>query len=153
MSRPLILSNGRLLVGLDEHGLVHDFYYPFIGQDNLTTERSVHHKIGIWVDGAFSWVDDAGWDITYTIQDEALVTDISMTSQYQGISLKFHDFVDSSLDAFIRNITITNLRDTERDIRLFFHQVFQISPEGRGDTAMFVPDPGYVFTYKVKLLS
>lgn len=151
MSRPLILSNGRLLVGLDEHGLVHDFYFPYVGQDNLTTEKSVHHKIGIWVDGVFSWVDESSWEINYDLEDNALVTDISLTSSKLGINLKLKDFVDSSFDAFIRDITVTNLLETERDVRLFFHQVFQISPEGRGDTAMFVPDPGYLFTYKGKI--
>ena len=36
MGRPVVLSNGQLFVGLDEHGLVHDFYYPYVGLDNLT---------------------------------------------------------------------------------------------------------------------
>ncbi|MBP7767169.1 hypothetical protein KA068_01460, partial [Candidatus Saccharibacteria bacterium] len=62
MARLAVLSNGSLSVGLNEHGLVHDFYYPYVGLDNLTTARSVHHKIGVWVDGRFSWVDDGSWE-------------------------------------------------------------------------------------------
>ena len=58
-----MLGNGSLTVGLNESGLVHDFYYPYVGLDNLTTSRSLPHKIGVWVDGAFSWIDDGTWDI------------------------------------------------------------------------------------------
>ena len=53
MGRPVVLSNGQLFVGLDERGLVHDFYYPYVGLENLANARSSQHKIGVWVDDAF----------------------------------------------------------------------------------------------------
>ena len=34
------------------------------------------------------------------------------------------------------------------DIRLFMHQVFQISRAGRADTALYVPDDHYILDYK-----
>ncbi len=49
MSRQVILSNGRMLIGLDVKGQVHDFYYPYVGQENLTNSRLIHHKIGVWL--------------------------------------------------------------------------------------------------------
>jgi GH15 family glucan-1,4-alpha-glucosidase len=61
MARPVVLSNGQLFVGLDENALVHDFYYPYVGLENLTNARSLQHKIGVWVDGVFSWTDDGTW--------------------------------------------------------------------------------------------
>jgi len=61
MGRPVMLGNGQLTVGLNEQGLVHDFYYPYVGLDNLSTSRSSGHKIGVWVDGKYSWVDDNSW--------------------------------------------------------------------------------------------
>jgi GH15 family glucan-1,4-alpha-glucosidase len=66
VARPVMLGNGSLTVGLDENGLVHDFYYPYVN----------------------------------------------------------------------------------REIRIFFHQVFQISRGGRGDTALYVPEGNYVLDYK-----
>ena len=44
MGRPVVLSNGQLFVGLDENGLVHDFYYPYVGLENLTNARSASTK-------------------------------------------------------------------------------------------------------------
>lgn len=148
MARPVVLGNGSLTVGLNEHGLVHDFYYPYVGLDNLTTARSVHHKIGIYVDGAFSWIDDGTWQISVDFESDALVSSIVMRSDQHRLSLHFNDFVDHEYNAFCRRITITNDADQTRDIRLFTHQVFEISRAGRADTAIYVPDEHYILDYK-----
>ena len=148
MGRPVVLSNGQLYIGLDEHGLVHDFYYPYVGLENLTNARSIPHKIGIWVDGHFSWTDDESWDIQVDFEVDALISDIWLHSKNLGIALHMQDFIDSIDNALVRHITITNEREEERDVRIFMHQVFEISRGGRADTALYVPDDHYVLDYK-----
>lgn len=148
MGRPVMLGNGQLTVGLNEQGLVHDFYYPYVGLDNLTTSRSVHHMIGVWVDGTFSWVDDGTWDINVDFEEDALVSNIDMTNNELGLALSFSDFVDTDVNAFCRQIQVRNNADTTRTVRLFLHQAFQISRAGRADTAIFVPEDNYIFDYK-----
>lgn len=148
MARPVVLSNGELFVGLDNKGLVHDFYYPYVGLDNLTTARSTQHKIGVWVDGHFSWTSDKGWEIHVNYDDNALVSSIVMHSSELGIKLEFQDFIDVKYNAFIRCGRVINEFDKKRDIRLFMHQMFQISRGGRADTAMYVPDDNYLLDYK-----
>ncbi|MGH7142420.1 MAG: glycoside hydrolase family 15 protein [Candidatus Saccharimonadales bacterium] len=148
MGRPTVLSNGQLFVGIDENGLVHDFYYPYVGLDNLTNARSSQHKIGLWVDGVFRWTDDGSWKINVDFASDALISNISMNSSELGIRLDFQDFVDSEYNALIRSIKVTNQSDHKREIRLFMHQVFQISRAGRADTAMYVPDDHYILDYK-----
>lgn len=148
MARPVILGNGSLTIGLDEHGLVHDFYYPYVGLDNLTTARSVHHKIGVWVDDAFSWIDDGSWAINVDFEADALVSDIQIRSESLQVELQFKDFVDAEHNAFCRIVQVKNLADHGREIRLFMHQVFQISSAGRADTALYVPTEDYILDYK-----
>ena len=148
MGRPVMLGNGSLTVGLNEQGMVHDFYYPYVGLDNLTTARSVHHKIGIWVDGVFSWVDEDGWDFVVDFESDALISDITMKNASLQIEIHTSDFVDSQSNLFGRQITVTNAAAKLRKIRLFMHQVFQISRAGRADTALFVPDENYLLDYK-----
>ena len=148
MARPVILGNGSLTVGLDEHGLVHDFYYPYVGLDNLTTARSTAHKIGVWVDGAFSWVDSGDWNITVDSEKDALISAIKMQNDRLSLILELRDFVDSELNAFCRQITLRSTANRAREVRLFFHQVFQISRAGRGDTALYVPEGNYLLDYK-----
>ncbi len=148
MGRPVVLSNNQLFVGLDESGLVHDFYYPYVGLENLTNARSSQHKIGVWVDGTFKWTDDGSWEIKVDFEEEALISRITMSSYELHIELTLQDYVDKFSNSLIRHITITNQSDHERNIRLFMHQVFQISRAGRADTAIYVPDGNYILDYK-----
>ncbi|HEV2403479.1 MAG TPA: glycoside hydrolase family 15 protein [Candidatus Saccharimonadales bacterium] len=148
MGRPVMLGNGSLTVGLNEAGLVHDFYYPYVGLDNLTTARSLTHKIGVWVDDEFTWVDDGSWTINVNFESEALVSSVRMVHTKYSIELMFNDFVDSEVNAFCRRITVANHSKDYHNIRLFLHQVFQISRGGRADTALFVPEENYILDYK-----
>jgi glucoamylase len=148
VGRQVVLSNGNLLAGLDEFGTVHDFYYPYVGLENLTTARNLNHKIGVWVDGEFSWLDDGTWEIKIDFEAEALVSDIVATNDKLKIKLAFKDFIDYHYSALCRRIEITNEAAAQREIRLFMHQAFQISRAGRSDTALYVPDGPYLLDYK-----
>jgi len=148
MARSVVLGNGGLTVGLNESGLVHDFYYPYVGLENLTTARSEPHRIGVWVDNEFSWIDSSEWKKVVDFNDDALISNISTINNRLQVQLHLGDFVDAKYDIFARNIRIRNLSDQKREIRLFFHQAFQISADGRADTVMYVPDGHYIMDYK-----
>lgn len=148
MGRPVVLSNNQLFVGLNENGLVHDFYYPYVGLENLTTARSTQHKIGVWVDHNFRWIDDGTWETSTAFEEDALISTIRLKSAALGVSLLLQDYIDDEYNALIRHITITNDTDERHDIRLFMHQVFEISRNGRADTAIYVPDEHYLLDYK-----
>ena len=148
MGRPVILSNGSMLVGLSEQGLVHDFYYPYVGLDNLDNARSLHHKIGVWIDGVFSWIDNDDWQRIIDFNSDALVSNINVKNSNLQLELRFKDFVDVDNNALVRRITVINLADHDRDIRIFMHQVFQISRAGRADTGLYIPEENYILDYK-----
>lgn len=148
MARPVILGNGRLTVGLNEKGLVHDFYYPYVGLDNLTTARSIQHRIGVWVDGVFSWTDSDLWQCSVDFSSEALIGTTVLRSENLGVELTTQDFVDYQQDCLCRIITVKNISQNHHEIRLFMHQVFEISSNGRADTALYVPDDNYILDYK-----
>jgi GH15 family glucan-1,4-alpha-glucosidase len=148
MGRPIVLSNNRIFIGLDEHGFVHDFYYPYVGQENLGDARISHHKIGIWCDGAFYWLDDAIWKKSLELESDALISTVRYTSGRLRLSIILKDTVLTDSDVFVRHITISNQAEATRDIRVFMHQVFQLSPSGRADTAVYVPEDEYILDYK-----
>lgn len=148
MGRAVILSNGRLCVGLDEKGFVNDFYYPYVGMHNTASARFIHHKIGVWVDGSFSWLDSPEWNAHACLDDHAMIARVKYVNHELGISLSLRDFVDVSYDFFGRVVIIENRGDKARDVRLFFCQVFQISHNGRADTALYTPSAyPYILTY------
>lgn len=151
MARSAILGNGRLTAGLNERGHVHDFYYPYVGLDNLTTARSIHHRIGVWVDGHFSWTDENHWQANVVLSPDALVATTTLSSSVLGVSITSEDFVDFEYDVLCRKMNITNDSDNSKEVRLFMHQVFEISRAGRADTALFVPDENYILDYKGRI--
>jgi GH15 family glucan-1,4-alpha-glucosidase len=56
-----ILGNGNILVCLDRDGCIRDFYYPYVGQENHVSGN--FHRIGVFVDGNFSWINKEEWVI------------------------------------------------------------------------------------------
>ncbi len=149
MARPIFMSNGELSVGLNKFGLVHDFYFPYVGLENHSAGDSMRHRVGVWVDGQLSWLDDGSWNINFTYPDHSLVGNTLAKNDNLGVVLEFDDFVDSDISAFVRNIHVVNTRDYVREIRLFTHQAFSIGDSrSKTDTAQFLPDSNSILHYR-----
>lgn len=149
MARPIVLSNGELHVGINNFGLVHDFYYPYVGLENHSAGPELRHRIGIWINGTISWLDDGSWDFTFRYPHKALIGHTLAKNHTLGILLEFDDVVDGTISSFMRNIHVVNLRHEAREIRLFMHQAFAIG-DGRSntDTAQYLPDSDAVLHYR-----
>tara|TARA_Y100000310_G_scaffold273705_1_gene289329 strand:+ start:6944 stop:8917 length:1974 start_codon:yes stop_codon:yes gene_type:complete len=146
MPKSLVLGNGTLLVCFDANGQVHDFYYPYVGQENHSGTYA--HKIGVWVDGSFSWVSRDEWDITIDYKEDTLVSHIVAKNFSKNIELYFEDFVYNEQSIFVRNIRIKNTSNNAREFRIFFNQQFQISELKHGNTAYFDPDIDAIIHYR-----
>ena len=127
MARSAILGNGTIAVGIDEKGLVHDFYFPYVGLENLNNARLHPHLIGIFVNGTFSWINSDEWESTVELSDEAMCVNTTHKNEKMGVELVMVSYVDVEYNAFIRNCAIKNLTDKEMDVRIFFHQVFRLA--------------------------
>ena len=149
MARPIILSNSELHVGINKYGLVHDFYYPYVGLENHAAGRSLRHKVGIWVDGQISWLDDESWQFSFKPMVSSLVGHFIARNEELSISLQFDDFVASEANIFFRNIHIVNHSENGRHIRLFMHQAFEIGDSrSNTDTAQYLPDSDAILHYR-----
>ena len=149
MARPIVLSNGELHVGLNKWGLVHDFYFPYVGLENHSAGKNLRHKVGVWVDGRLSWLDSGEWTITVRYPHSALIGHTLAKHEGLGIILEIDDFVDSSESAFLRNIHVVNLWDYPREIRLFMHQAFAIGDSrSNTDTAQYLPSSDALLHYR-----
>ncbi len=148
MARPIVLSNGELHVGLNKWGLVHDFYFPYVGLENHAAGEATRHYVGIWVDGELSWLNSGEWDITFRYPHTALIGHTLAKNKRLGIALEFDDFVDSSMSAFLRNIHIINLKSHDREVRLFMHQAFAIGDSrSNTDTVQYLPGSNAMLHY------
>ncbi len=149
MARPIVLSNGELHVGLNNYGLVHDFYFPYVGLENHSAGQNLRHKIGVWVDGQLSWLDDDSWQLDFKSADEALVGHVKAKHERLQVAVEFDDFISAGDNIFLRNIHIINMSSEERDIRLFMHQAFVIGDaRSNTDTAQYLSSSDALLHYR-----
>lgn len=149
MARPIVLSNGRMHVGLNNYGLVHDFYFPYVGFENHSAGKDLRHRVGVWCDGNVSWLDDEQWQFGFEYYDKALIGKTIARNDSLGIELEFNDVVDKYEDTFIRRIKVLNLFDHQRDVRVFMHQAFVIGDSrSNTDTAQYLPDNQALLHYR-----
>ncbi len=147
MPKSLVLGNGNILIGLDKFAQVKDFYFPYVGLENQVGGHQVH-KIGVWVDGEFSWIDDGSWEVRINYWSDTMVSAIEAINHNLKIKLGFKDAVYNETDIFLREVTVYNLGDKKRRIKVFFNQKFEIYESLRGDTAYFDPVRHVIIHYK-----
>lgn len=148
MARPLYLSNSYLSVCVDEDGFVRDIYYPHVGLENHV--GGFKHRIGIQIDGQFSWLDEPTWQIKVNYQPRTLVGETIFKREDWQVEIHFQDCVYNELPIFLRHIKIVNCQKQHQEIKIFFGQEFAISESKFRNTAFFDPTKNAVVHYKGK---
>lgn len=149
MARSVVLGNGNMLVGLDEWANVRDFYFPMVGLENHVGER-LRHRIGVWVDGDFSWIHDGNWNMNTLMGEDVLRSKIEAVNERLGVSLSFCDAVYNEKNIFLRSIEVKNMKSEERDIRVFFAHEFHPYASSTAHTAYYDPIQKTLVHYKVR---
>jgi oligosaccharide amylase len=150
MARSVTVGNGNVLVGLDNRGQVRDLYYPFVGEANHVSGASGNfvHRVGVFVDGQMSWLDDAAWKVTVGCEEHTCVGSMFAENKSLGIRLASRDTVHNEHDVFLRHFTITNTGGKKREVKLFLAQQFRIYESRRGDTGYYDPRVRSIIHYK-----
>lgn len=150
MLRPILLSNGEMHVGINSYGLVHDLYFPYVGLHNHSQGEMTRHRVGVWIDGQLSWLDNEGeWTFKFRYPTRALVGHVVAKNERLQVLLEIDNAVDAHFSAFLRNIHIVNLADHPREIRLFMHQAFVIDDSrSKTDTGQYLPDSNAILHYR-----
>lgn len=152
MARAVTLGNGNMLVGLDYRGQVRDLYYPHVGFSNHVSgaSGSFVHRIGVFVDGQVSWLDDPEWNVTVGFDAETVVGSMHAVHDRLGVTLSSIDVVHNEQNVFVRSFTVSNERNEKREVKLFLSQQFRISESRRGDTGYYDPRVNAIVHYKGK---
>jgi len=145
MARDIPVGNGSLLVNFDGEYHIRDIYFPHVGDENHTDGHPF--RLGIWLDGQFSWVHD-GWHITLEYEEETLATHVRLENDNLGLSILCRDAVDFHENVLVRQFVLRNALGSERQARLFLHNDFHISETEVGDTAYYDPATRALLHYK-----
>lgn len=143
----LSLGNGNMLINLDQHGLVRDLYYPYCGLENQVGGH-FKHRIGIWVDGDFSWLDDGSWQINLDCQKDTFAGAMTAVNSKLAVTLHANDSVYNEKNIFIRRLTVINNENRQRKIKIYFGQEFELYESHTAHTAYFDPHRHLIIHYR-----
>ncbi len=146
MPKSLAFGNGSTLITTDKYGMVRDLYFPYVGLENHIGGHYAH-KIGVWVEGKFSWTDDNSWNIE-THTDIANTGITSLHSARLEVELHFTDVLDNERNIFLRKIKVQNMAEREREVRIFFNHQYEIYHSENLDTAFYDPMTNTVIHYE-----
>lgn len=144
MPRDLPIGNGQALLAFDGRGLLREFHYPHVGEENHAGEL---YRIGVWVDGQLSWIPE-GWEVKRDYLPDTLVAQIEWIHPGFGLRILSNDLVDFVENLYLKKLRVENLREEEREIRLFLAHDFHIYGNDIGDTAAFRPEAKALLHYK-----
>ena len=147
MPRDLSLANGRLLVNFDAFYNLRDIYYPHVGQVNQS--HGCKSRVGLWVNGKFSWINGEGWERQLVYADDTLVTRVTAANRELGVIVTARDAIDFNLDVLVRRFEVHNLDNRRaREMRLFIHYGFAFWGNTIGDAAFYHPEARALVAYK-----
>ncbi|MFY0545312.1 glycoside hydrolase family 15 protein [Brevibacillus sp. H7] len=146
MPRPLVVGNGKLLINFDDKLHMRDLYYPYVGQLNHVGGH--FSKMGVWVQGRFSWLDEDGWTRKLGYRKESLVTDVVARHEHLGLSLHMEDGVHQRDTIYLKRVRVKNEYSERREVRLFFNHDLSLNETEVGDTAVYDPLLHAVYHYK-----
>ena len=146
MPKDIPVGNGSFLLNFDSDYRIRDIYYPFVGQENHSNGHAF--PLGIWADGKLSWMGPE-WKKDLRYRDESLVTNVVAENQDMELALHCSDVVDLELNIYVKKLTVVNLANRVRHVRLFFSHDFYLYGNDIGGTAYFDPRSCSVIHYKV----
>ncbi len=148
MPRSLILGNSQILAGFDEHLLLRDLYYPFVGMEDQTTYGHLH-RVGVFVEGTgFSWFNDGSWLIEPGYTPETLVGSSLLINERLGIEIRAQDYVHPVHNVLIRHFRARSTDGQKKRCAFFFNHDFHIYGDKQKDTAFYEPYTNSVIHFR-----
>lgn len=136
-----------MLICLDDYAQVRDIYFPHVGLENHVGPYKAH-KVGVWVDGKFAWLDNDSWNISVDCEKGTLACNTRAYNDNLQIELHLNDVVYNEKNIFIRKVDVTNKSDLKRVVKLYFYHQFGIYGSEHGDTAYYDPKEKVLIHYK-----
>ena len=146
MARALVLGNGHLTVCFDSDGNLRDLYYPYVGLENHV--GGYRHRIGIWWDGNFSWLNSKDWVVKIDMVNRSMLGEILYIHKSNGLKVLVKCVVYNELPVLVRAVTFVNTNKQARMVKVFFGQEFVIGETKFRNTGFYDPTKNALIHYK-----
>ncbi len=146
MPTKLVLSNGHLLVNIDEKLAITDFFFPYIGEEN----QLAYYKNIIFfrINGEFYSVSEKHWNITYKYKKETLIGKSILKHKDIPLTIIFDDFIHPKKRILIRDISIENNSSAHLAVNIYFQDHFSFYESKLANTVLWHPEISGILHYK-----
>jgi GH15 family glucan-1,4-alpha-glucosidase len=124
---------------------IRDMHFPLVGLENHVDGHFC--RLGVWVDGDFSWTG-ASWNRRIDYKEDSLVTDVVLERPELALEIRIEDGVNHFHDILVRRLTVKNLAEKQREVRLFFSHDLHLYGSDKGITAYYDPAIDAVIHFK-----
>ena len=128
MAKEIVLGNKNLNLSYDSNLNIRDIYFPNVGDENHLEEDK--NRIGFWVNGKFSWIDEE-WEKEIDYYEDAMVSNITAKSDYLNIKIKESATVHYSKNVYVKIIEVENCGNSEKDVKIVFYHVLKLYGKGK----------------------
>jgi GH15 family glucan-1,4-alpha-glucosidase len=135
-----------LLVTFDSKYALSDIYFPHVGTENHAYRR--HSRLGVWAEGQFAWLDDAGWQLSLRYAEDSLVTRVEARNDHLGVFLVIEDAVDFHENVLVRRFSARSIAGHPIEVRLYLHLDVALGGNAVGDTVFYHPAYQSLVAYK-----
>ncbi len=140
------MGNGHLTVCLDADGVLRDLYYPYVGLENHV--GGYKHRVGIWWDGNFSWLDKNDWKIQIELTEKSMYGSVRYEHKQNGLVVEIKCVIYNEISVFVRKLTFVNTNRQVQKVKVFFGHEFAIGENKFRNTAFYDPTKNAIIHYK-----
>ncbi|HLG38466.1 MAG TPA: glycoside hydrolase family 15 protein, partial [Chitinophagaceae bacterium] len=105
-------------------------------------------RFGVWTHEGYYWVNSKDWKLALGYSKETLVTNVRAFNEKLSLQLTCNDVVDFEKNIYMRKVLVKNLRNSEREVRLFFHHDLNVMENEVGDTVFYDAKLNCLIHYK-----
>ena len=146
MARALVIGNGQMTACFDEEGVLRDIYYPHVGLENHVNGGK--HRLGLWWDGKFSWLDKHDWDVEISYQNRSMLGQFVYQNKHENLKVVVRSVIYNEIPVLVRSVVVYNTEKKLRKVKVFFGQEFSIGETKLRNTGFYDPTKNAVIHYK-----
>lgn len=147
MATSLVLGNGNMLINIDEHMQMTDFYWPHVGRNNHLMGHHIRNYF--WDIGHLVGLDDESvFKVTPEYEKDSLAGRSTIESEKFGVRILIENTILPHKDIYLARFTVTNFFAMKRSLKFFFNHDFYLKEHNVGDTACWYPMSNMLFHYK-----
>ncbi len=136
-----IIGNNKFLAKLDDMGSIEYVFYPHLGYEKHVFDSA----FAVMCDSKLRWHWDYSWEVHQKYLKDTNI--LKTTYDSNDISIGSLDYIAISHDTIIKELSVLNKTNSEKQIKLFFYENLSIGEFPKKNTVKFLRNDNCIIKY------